>query len=43
MCKLRKQISKLTHFVCYTECVKITGKDENKDGHTYYGKKEKTA
>ena len=27
MCKLRKPISKLTHFVCFTECVKITGKD----------------
>ena len=22
------KISKLTHFVCYTECVKIAGKDE---------------
>ena len=27
VCKLRKPISKLTHFVCFTECVKITGKD----------------
>lgn len=30
MCKLRKQISRLTHFVSFTECVKITGKDKKR-------------
>lgn len=29
MCKLRKN-SRLTHFVCFTERVKITGKDKKR-------------
>ena len=41
MCKLRRESSKLTHFVSFTECDKITGKDLEKDEHTQHGTEEK--